>query len=38
MMQTYRAMLVHHSGTQSMSRKGNCFNNAVIENFFGTLN
>lgn len=23
--------------TQSMSRKGNCFDNAVIENFFGLL-
>ncbi|SEL73120.1 IS3 family transposase, partial [Rhodococcus maanshanensis] len=23
--------------TQSMSRKGNCFDNAVIENFFGHL-
>ncbi|SKB79372.1 Integrase core domain-containing protein [Lysinibacillus sp. AC-3] len=24
--------------TQSMSRKGNCLDNAVIENFFGLLN
>ncbi len=23
--------------TQSMSRKGNCPDNAVMENFFGTL-
>ena len=23
--------------TQSMSRKGNCYDNAVIENFFGIL-
>ncbi len=23
--------------TQSMSRKGNCLDNAVMENFFGTL-
>lgn len=23
--------------TQSMSRKGNCLDNAIIENFFGTL-
>ena len=22
---------------QSMSRKGNCLDNAIIENFFGTL-
>ena len=36
-MQPYRAMLMHHSVTQSMSRKGNCFDNAVIESFFGTL-
>jgi putative transposase len=36
-MQPYRAMLVRHGVTQSMSRKGNCFDNAVIESFFGTL-
>lgn len=36
-MQPYRAMLVHHGVRQSMSRKGNCFDNAVIESFFGTL-
>jgi len=36
-MQPYRAMLVHHGVTHSMSRKGNCFDNAVIESFFGTL-
>ncbi len=30
--------LLHDAGaTQSMSRKGNCFDNAVIENFFGHL-
>lgn len=23
--------------TQSMSRKGNCYDNAIIENFFGTI-
>ncbi|MFD2582024.1 transposase, partial [Pedobacter vanadiisoli] len=23
--------------TQSMSRKGNCLDNAIMENFFGTL-
>lgn len=36
-MQPYRAMLAHHGVRQSMSRKGNCFDNAVIESFFGTL-
>ena len=36
-MQPYRAMLANHGVTQSMSRKGNCFDNAVIESFFGTL-
>ena len=30
-------MLAHRGVTQSMSRKGNCFDNAVIESFFGTL-
>lgn len=36
-MQPYRAMLVRSGVKQSMSRKGNCFDNAVIESFFGTL-
>ena len=36
-MQPYRAMLAQRGVTQSMSRKGNCFDNAVIENFLGTL-
>lgn len=36
-MRPYRALLVQHGVTQSMSRKGNCFDNAVIESFFGTL-
>ena len=36
-MQPYRPMLAHRGVTQSMSRKGNCFDNAVIESFFGTL-
>ncbi len=36
-MQPYRTMLAHRGVTQSMSRKGNCFDNAVIESFFGTL-
>ena len=31
--------LIFHSdqGWQSMSRKGNCYDNAVMENFFGLL-
>ena len=36
-MQPYRAVLAHRGVTQSMSRRGNCFDNAVIESFFGTL-
>jgi putative transposase len=36
-MQPYLAMLAHRWATQSMSRRGNCFDNAVIESFFGTL-
>ncbi len=36
-MQPYRAMLAQQGVKQSMSRKGNCFDNAVIESFFGTL-
>ena len=36
-MHPYRAMLVRRGIKQSMSRKGNCFDNAVIESFFGTL-
>jgi putative transposase len=33
----YRAMLARYGLTQSMSRKGNCFDNAAMESFFGTL-
>ena len=36
-MQPYRAMLAQRGVKQSMSRKGNCFDNAAIESFFGTL-
>lgn len=36
-MRPYRAMLTRHGVRQSMSRRGNCFDNAVIESFFGTL-
>ena len=35
--QDYQAALQAAGITVSMSRKGNCFNNAVIESFFGTL-
>ena len=31
-------MLAQRGVKHSMSRKGNCFDNAVIERFFGTLN
>lgn len=33
----YRAALASAGFTQSMSRKGNCWDNAVAESFFGTL-
>lgn len=36
-MPPYRALLARHGVTQSMSRKGNCLDNAPIESFFGTL-
>ena len=36
-MQKYQDVLADHNVTQSMSRKGNCYDNAVIENFFGLL-
>lgn len=36
-MQKYQQMLQANGIMQSMSRKGNCLDNAVIENFFGTL-
>ncbi len=34
---TYVAMLQEKGIRQSMSRKGNCYDNAVMENFFGHL-
>jgi transposase InsO family protein len=34
---TYQAMLKQNGIVQSMSRKGNCLDNAVVENFFGLL-
>ncbi len=36
-MKPYRNALKQKGITQSMSRKGNCYDNAVIENFFGIL-
>jgi putative transposase len=36
-MPQYRHALKERNITQSMSRKGNCYDNAVMENFFGIL-
>lgn len=36
-MKKYRHALKERRITQSMSRKGNCYDNAVIENFFGIM-
>lgn len=36
-MKQYRHTLKQRNITQSMSRKGNCYDNAVIENFFGIM-
>jgi putative transposase len=36
-MKKYQCILKEKGIKQSMSRKGNCLDNAVIENFFGTL-
>jgi putative transposase len=36
-MAVYRRLLENRSITQSMSRKGNCYDNAAMESFFGTL-
>ncbi len=36
-MKRYQETLKQYRITQSMSRKGNCLDNAVIENFFGLL-
>jgi putative transposase len=34
---SHRDLLLHHGITQSMSRKGNCWDNAVAESFFKSL-
>ena len=34
---TYQALLQKYHITQSMSRKGNCLDNAMMENFFGLM-
>lgn len=36
-MKQYQGVLKQNGIKQSMSRKGNCLDNAVIENFFGTI-
>jgi len=33
----YRAILAEHGITQSMSRRGNCWDNAPVESFFATM-
>lgn len=37
-MKQYRYALESRGIVQSMSRKGNCYDNAVIENFIGIMN
>jgi len=34
---SYRQLIKHHGGLCSMSRKGDCYDNAVAESFFGSL-
>lgn len=36
-MRAYQRLLQEQGVTQSMSRKGNCYDNSVIESFFGVL-
>ena len=36
-MKQYQYLLKKHNITQSMSRKGNCYDNSCMENFFGRL-
>ena len=33
----YRKMLMEHGIIQSMSRKGNCYDNCIMETFFGRM-
>jgi transposase InsO family protein len=33
----YQQLLQRHEALPSMSRRGNCYDNAVMESFFGTL-
>ncbi len=35
--QRYRSLLQEHGIACSMSRRGNCYDNAVVESFFGTI-
>lgn len=35
--EAYRAILAQHGVIQSMLRKGNCYDNSVMETFFGRL-
>lgn len=35
--QVWRRVLAKHGSVQSMSRRGNCHDNAIVENFFGHL-
>ena len=37
LMKQYQHALAKNGITQSMSRKGNCLDNAIIENFFGII-
>ena len=34
---SYRELLAQHGIEVSMSRRGDCYDNAVVESFFGTL-
>jgi putative transposase len=34
---SWKDLITEHDAVQSMSRKGNCYDNAVMENFFGHL-
>ena len=36
-MKEFQRLLKEHNVIQSMSRKGNCLDNSVMENFFGRL-